>query len=740
MSGKNYETDTRELLSQAKFYESYARWNDAKNRYETWEEAVERVMNMHRHFYKNKMTPELKKLIDEVEEGYKNKLFLGAQRSLQFGGEQLLKNNAKIYNCTATYVDRPAVFQEAFFLLLSGCGAGFSILKKYVSKLPEIQERRKQAKVFQPEDSIEGWSDCVGVLISSYFVGGGTFPEYEGRRVYFDLTKIRPKGAMISGGFKAPGPEPLRKALDQIEYLLQGLVLKGIKKLKPIHVYDIIMYFADAAIAGGVRRSATDVIFDLDDEEMATAKTGNWFLENPQRGRSNNSALVLRNDITKEKFHEIMQNVKQFGEPGFVFAEDDTVVYNPCFEIGMYPIDITTGKSGWQACNLSEINGSKCLNKETFFEACRLAAIICTLQAGYTNFAYLGETTENIIRKEALIGVSITGWMNNPQILFDEDNLKEGAEIVKKWNKIVSEIININQAARCTTTKPSGNASVVLKTASGIHGEHAKRYIRNAQMNKDTEVSKLIKKINPYMVENSVWSASGSDYVISFPIIASGHSIFKKELEGVNLLKKVKFAQEHWVENGTNIDLCLNKNIRHNISNTINVPPDKWDEVEQYVFDNRHYFAGISFLPTSGDKDYAQAPFTEVLTEQELIDIYHEGSLFASGLIVDGMKVFNNLWIAIDTAKNNDLSTQESLDNQQDWIRRFFKFAENYFEGDIRKAEYCLKDVHNLHKWYKIQRNFKEIDFVNELESKKFVDADTLGAIACSGDACEIAF
>lgn len=734
----NSQVNARELLAQTKFFDSYSRFDDEKQRYETWDEAVERVMTMHETKYEDKMTEELSSYINEAREAYKNKLVLGAQRALQFGGEQILKNNMKLYNCTSTYVDRPRAFGEIFWALLSGSGVGFSVQKHHIAKLPEIAERKKQPKTFVIEDSIEGWADSLLVLLSSYFVGGGTHPEYEGRRVYFDTQFIRPKNAMISGGFKAPGPEPLRKALDKIEHLIQGLILKGVKQLEPIHVYDIVMHTSDAVLSGGVRRSATICLFSLDDIEMMNAKTGNWFMENPQRARSNNSVVLIRDQVTREQFTEIMKRTKEFGEPGFAFFDSTEFATNPCFEIGMLPFDFTTNQSGFQGCNLSEINGGAVTNEEIFYNACRAAAILGTLQAGYTNFPYMTEATKNIFERESLLGVSITGWMNSPDILFDEKVLRKGAQIVKDVNKKVAKLLGINPAARTTCTKPSGNASIQLLTESGIHGAHAPRYIRNAQMNKDSEVAQLIKKFNPYMVEDSVWSANGVDYVISFPITSPVGSIYKKDLYGVKLLEKVKLVQSVWVEEGTNVDLCVDPRIRHNVSNTVEVQWSQWDEVEQYIYDNRFVFSGISFLSASGDKDYAQAPFTAVMTEEEILENYGTGALFASGLIVDGIKLFSNLWRAFDIARDSSNQTQERLDIQLDWIRRYKKFADNFFNGDEKRAEYCLKDVFLLHRWTKIQQNFNDVDFVNNLSAKKFTDVDTLGAQNCSGGACEI--
>ena len=732
--------DTRKLLSEAKFYDGYSRFNDEQERYETWDEAVDRVMSMHEGFYSSKMN-KITEYVEEARDAYKQQYVLGAQRALQFGGEQILKHQMRMYNCTSSYADRPEFFGEVFYILLCGAGAGFSVQKHHVKKLPKIQARSKQPKTHVVEDSIEGWATAVDVLLSSYFVNGGKHPEYAGRRVYFDLSQIRPKGAKISGGFKAPGPDGLRLALDKIEHLLQAEIIdtKDPKKLRPIQVYDIVMYTADAVLSGGVRRSATICLFSPDDEEMMNAKTGNWFMDNPQRGRSNNSAVIVRNESTPEEFNKLMQSVREFGEPGFVFVNSKEHTTNPCVEIGMFPQ--IKGKSGWQGCNLTEINGGKCTSKEEFFKACRAASILGTLQAGYTDFKFLGSTSKKIFDREALIGASITGWMNNPDVLFDAEVLEEGARIVKEVNREVAEAIGINPAARTTCVKPSGNASVLLQTGSGIHAEHSEMYIRNVQMTKDSEVTAAIKASNPFMVEDSVWSATGSDVVVSFPILPKEGSIFKDELLGVDHLEKVKLAQKHWVEAGTNVELCADEGVRHNVSNTIIV--DDWDKVEKYVFENRNSFAGISFLPMTGDKDYNQAPNTAVISAKEMVKKYDTAAIFASGLVVDGLDAFPNLWQACATAQGmgDDLSLETS-DNalKKDWVRRFNSFAENYLDGDIKKAEYCLKDSYLLHKWNKINKNFKPISWKEDLTEKKYTEVDTLGAAACVGGGCEIEF
>lgn len=421
------------------------------------------------------------------------------------------------------------------------------------------------------------------------------------------------------------------------------------------------------------------------------------------------------------------------------FFANDILVSN-CVEIGMLPIT-ESGESGFQFCNLTEINGGKCESWEDFEIACKAASILGTLQAGYTNFKYLTPATKEITEREALIGVSITGWMNNPEILFDKENMIKGANLVKQVNAQVSKIIDINQAARTTTAKPSGNASTLLGTASGIHGEHAPRYFRHVQMNRMDEVAQLLEKVNPKMVERSVWSANDTDVVVAFPVISKEGSVYKKDLMGVKQLEYVKLAQQNWIEAGTNVELCRDSRLRHNVSNTITV--DDWDEVEGYIYQNRQWFAGISLLSSYGDRAYVQAPFTEVFDANQILEMYGEGALFASGLVVEALHAFNqNLWIACDTAMGFGLTLSEDSEDvlKRDWVRRAKKFADNYFDGDMTKMTFCLKDCYNLHKWNNIQKTIVDINFANELQEKVFVDADSLAGAACSGNQCEVVF
>lgn len=737
----------KDMLSSSKFYMGYSRWDDKLGRYESWEEAVARVMNMHREKYAHCMSPELAEAIDFAEQAYKDKVVLGAQRALQFGGPQIFQHEARMYNCSFSYCDRAEFFQHAMYLLLCGCGVGFSVQKHHIASMPKLRApSKKDAQVFVVPDSIEGWADAFGVLLSSYFVDGGTFPEYQGKQVHFDYSQIRPRGAFISGGFKAPGPDGLNRSIEKCRELLDGIAHRDLEiAMKPIHAYDFVMHMADAVLSGGIRRAATICIFSKDDQEMMKAKTGNWFESNPQRGRSNNSALLIRKDLTREEWAEIMKSVREFGEPGFIFSDSTEFGFNPCVEIGLYA-KTEDGRSGFQFCNLCEQNGSYCDTPEKWLRAAKAGAILGTLQAGYTNFTYLGQATREITEREALLGVSMTGWMSNPDVLFDKENQKMAAQHVLEVNKQIAKLIGINAAPRVTAVKPSGNASVLLGTDSGIHGAHSKQYFRNVQMTDQDAVTKLIQATNPKMVEESVWDANKKSVAVSFPIVSAPTAITKDKLYGTKQLDYVKNAQQNWIEYGTDESLSVDARLRHNVSNTISVEntPAAWAEVEQYIFDNRAYFAGISLMAGAGDKAYAQAPFTEVLRMSEITAKYGVGSMFASGLIVDGMKAFgNNLWLGCDTVlgMGKDLSGDDSdLLLARDWVRRAKKFAHNYFQGNLEVMVDCLKDVYNLHKWESIVNNLKVVDFSRELDQQVYTEVDTMGAQACAGGVCEVTF
>ena len=712
----------------------YARYDKNKKRRETYKESVDRVRNMMHRKYADK-SQEVHDLIDQSYDFMAKKRILGSQRALQFGGDPIFSHNARIYNCTVSFIDRLRFFQECMYMLLCGCGVGFSVQKHHIDKLPNLMTGKEGFAKYTIPDTIEGWSDAVGILVSSYFDHDGEFSEYKGKEIKFVFDQIRPKGSRISNGGKAPGPEPLKKALKNIKSVLDNALANGRTRIKPIEAYDIVMHASDAVISGGVRRSATICLFSPDDDEMAKAKTGNWFVENPQRGRSNNSALLLRDKTTKEQFSELMKSVKEFGEPGFVWADHVDFIVNPCVEVGFFPVDIETGRSGWQGCNLSTINCAKVNSKEEFIEAAKMASIVGTLQAGFTNFPYLGETSEKIFIRESLLGVSGTGWFEKHEICLDPEIQKEAASAVVETNKRVAELIGIPQAARTTCVKPEGTASCILGTSSGIHPHHAKRYIRRVQANKMESIYQHFQSINPRACEESVWSANGTDDVISFCVEVPDGSKTKNQITAIELLKTVKSTQVNWVMTGKSVELCTKKWLNHNVSNTINVKPEEWETVEDFIYDNREFFCGISLLPITGDKDYPQAPFTTVYLPSEMVSHYGDGVMFVSGLIEGALNLWeDNLWAACDglLGMGAPLKGKAKLD----WKERCQKFADKYFDGNVKKLTYCMKDVYNYKLWTELKREYSDVDYTDVHE--EYDNTQLEQALACSGGACEL--
>lgn len=744
----------KKFLSDLKLYSDYFKWNDNLGRYENWVEACEDIIEGHRKKYTKK---EIEPFLEKALKSISNQDVLASQRNLQYRYPQITAHNARIYNCTSHHMVKNDHFQKVLYLMLCGCGVGTSLMLPFVNNLSRIQKRTSGTKTFVVHDSIEGWADSLGVLLSSYFVDKQPFPEFAGYEVKFDYSQIREKGAFISGGFRAPGPDGLKQSLEKIETLIENWILQQGEKIRPILAFDILCHAADAVLSGGVRRSAMNMIVDPHDKEMINAKMGNWRTEHPHRARSNNSVLLMRNSVKKEEFEYLVNLNSGDSDIGFVFGNSWFDTFNPCYEIIKLPVLVKTDFSkieyeflsnfvekneeffGFQACNLTEINAEKCTSEQKFLESCESAAILGTLQAGYTNFPYLGAISEKIIRRESLLGVSITGWMNNPK-LFNAEWLKKGANLVKETNKELAKIIGINPAARTTCVKPSGNASVILGTASGIHSEHSETHFRIMQLTKNSDTAKWLKEHMEYILEDSVWSQTNSDYVVFVPIVNPKNGLFKKDYKGVKHLELIKLVQDNWVNEGTDEDLCVYKGLNHNTSCTVII--DNKQEIVDYIWNNKASFTAVSFLSDYGDKDFNQAPFTSVLTLEEIVKEYDKGALLASGLIVDGLHYFSdNLWSACDAILNEELpitGTREQVLLKKYWLKRAKKFAKNYFKNDLNKMVYCLKDLHLFHKWEVINRQFKEVDFSKILNKPEFHDISNYGAMSCSGGACEI--
>lgn len=281
---------------------------------------------------------------------------------------------------------------------------------------------------------------------------------------------------------------------------------------------------------------------------------------------------------------------------------------------------------------------------------------------------------------------------------------------------------------------------MLLGTSSGIHPAHSRRYFRIMQMNKQTEVAKVLSETNPVLLENSVWSASGNDYAVYIPIEEAEGSLFKDDLSDIDFVKAVETVYHNWVLPGTHRDRGYSDRITHNVSNTITV--QNWDNLFDHIFKNKSSFCGLSFMPSLGDKVYKQSPFTKVLSFEEIVEKYGTGAVFASGLIVDSLHAFDNdLWDTCQAVmdRNFDLSGDRyKVLLKKDVVRRIKKFAKNYFKNNLELATTCLKDVHLFHKWMVITREYKKIDFTSIDFKPSFVAVDTLGAVACSGGACEL--
>lgn len=729
-------------LQNFTFASKYARYNSELKRREIWKEAVNRVKGMMLDKYID--FPDVHPDIEWAYDLMLKKRVLGSQRALQFGGSPVLKHNARGYNCCSSYIDRLRFFQECMYLLLCGTGTGFSVQKHHIAKLPSLLKTKEGNKSFTIDDSIEGWSDAIGVLVSSYFNQTDLYPEYTGKNIDFKFHKIRAAGSFLSSSSgKAPGPEPLKKALSRIKAVLDECIIN--QSFRPIDAYDIVMHGSDAVLSGGVRRSATICLFSHDDLDMMSAKTGNWFEDQPQRARSNNSVVLVKDKTTYEQFKKIIEHTKQFGEPGFYLTEDTEQISNPCVEVSFYCYD-KQGNSGWQFCNLSTINCGKIKTKDDFYEAAKATAIIGTLQAGFTDFPYLGPVSEEITRNEALLGGSMTGIMDKHDICLNPEYQKHAAEIVKETNRLIAAKIGINPAARTTCIKPEGTTSCLLGTSSGIHPHHAKRYIRRVQVNITEPVYKFFKDYNETACQKSVWSANNSDEVICFPIEVEDGAKTKNQISALELLEIVKNSQINWVHSGKNIELCSKPWLQNNVSNTITVKPDEWDDVTKYIYDNKEYFCGISLLPESGDKDYPQAPFTTVHSSTEIVREYGEASIWCSGLIELCMQSFNDLWVASTAILNDNYKEELEITkskkelklaaDQIDCWERCRSFADKYFEGNLRRLTYCMKDVYNWKHYCDLIRNFQHVeyaDMVEETDNTKFEEL-----ASCAGGSCSI--
>jgi ribonucleoside-diphosphate reductase alpha chain len=575
---------SNKILSDVTVYMKYAKYVPELNRRETWEELVTRNKEMHFRKY-----PQLR---EEIESAYKyvyDKKILPSMRSLQFGGKPIDISPNRIYNCAYLPIDDYRAFGETMFLLLGGTGVGYSVQTHHIEKLPEIRKPNpKRTRRYLIADSIEGWADAVKALVKSYFESGSTF--------VFDFSDIRAKGArLVTSGGKAPGPQPLKECLIKLQGILDAK--EDGDRLSSIEVHDMVCYVADAVLAGGIRRAALISLFSADDEEMIACKSGNWWESNPQRGRANNSATLMRHKLTKEFFMDLWKRVELSGagEPGIYLTNDKDWGTNPCCEIALRP---------FQFCNLCEVNASDIESQEDLENRVRAAAFIGTLQAGYTDFHYLRPVWKRTTEKDALIGVSMTGIGSGTVLGYD---MKAAAKAVKTENERVADIIGINRSARTTTVKPAGTTSLALGTSSGIHAWHNDYYIRRIRVGKNEAIYSYLSTNHPELVEDEYFRPHDTA-VISIPQKAPEGAIMRFE-SPFQLLDRIKRVHLEWVKPGHR-----SGNNTHNVSATVSLRDDEWDLAGEWMWTNRDHYNGLSVLPYNGGT-YIQAPFEDCTEE-----------------------------------------------------------------------------------------------------------------------------
>jgi ribonucleoside-diphosphate reductase alpha chain len=563
-----------EVLQQIVHQRTYAK-TKADGRKESREETISRCEEMHTTKF-----PELKDKISKAFAEVKAGRCVPSMRTLQFGGEAVSRSHARAYNCSFAALTSWDDFADLFYLLCCGTGAGYSVQRHHIEQLPAIDYDNGLGSIFVVPDSKEGWANAITTVLNN--------PSTE-----LDVHLVRRKGEPLSSGGTASGPEALLKTIAEVKAILRRA--NG-RKLRPIEAHDVMCHVADGVVVGGVRRAALISLFDADDKEMLTCKHGMWWDSNPQRARSNNSAVLLRDD---PKFNSKLDTVltmmfdSNCGEPGISLSNNRDMGANPCHEISL--------RDG-QLCNLTEINVAACNTEDEFYTAVEAAVTIGTLQASYTDFNYIQDKWKKNCEEEALLGVSLTGqaqnWNNLTTWLSNKERLHKATVGL---NLNLSAEIGINPAARIMTTKPSGSTSAWLGTTSGIHAAHSEYYIRRVRVDKSDPIAKKLE--NSKFVEVDLFNPE--NLVVSFPVAAPDAIIRDKET-AVDLMERAKHIHTNWIRPGH-----ISGDNTHNVSLTVSYKKEEEEEVKQWMSDNSDTWAGISLLPYDGGT-YSQSPFEEI--------------------------------------------------------------------------------------------------------------------------------
>jgi len=606
------------MLSEYVFKSKYAKYLPEKKRRENWSESVDRMMSMHLSRF-----PSLATDIEFCREMVKARKVVGSQRALQFGGQAILERNMRMHNCVSTYANRPRFFAEYLWLLMSGCGAGFSIQSHHVGQLPPVQ-KPDGVETHIVGDSAYGFAEATDALFNAYF-RGTALPA-------FDYSAIRAEGLRLRFGGKAPGATPIKNALERVAVVLDGCVGR---KMRPIEVFQCAMHLALSVGKGGSRRCASIATFDISDDEMLKSKTGEWYIAHPEYACANISAVALRDNVNFKSFENVFEFTREYGEPAVIFQTSKEFTYNPCVEALMCPMLIKynghivehytlelikfenrskweslgyTFEAGWQACNLSSINGALVRSAEDFKQAATAAAILGTLQCSYSETGYLGDVSKQIIERENLLGVSICGVMDSPEILLNAKILSDVAKHVLKVNEEISALLNIRPSSRVTLEKPEGSTSLVFQSGFGIHARHSKKYIRRIYAEASEPLVKAYENANPLSVVTTTSEAANK--IIAFAETSPEHALTRHDMSAVEFMDISKKFYLNWVIPGTRANRL--EGATHNISMTVSVKNDEWESVMLFFWENRDYFCGISFLPMFGDYVYQNPPYQEV--------------------------------------------------------------------------------------------------------------------------------
>ena len=575
---------SNKILSDITAYMKYAKYLPLEGRRETWEEVCNRNMEMHLKKFSDKGTSFAEEIVDIYQNYVIPKKILPSMRSMQFAGKPIEISPNRIYNCAYMPVDNIACFHEAMFLLLGGTGVGYSVQRHHVRELPDIRKPNPdRTRKIVIEDSIMGWADAVKELFRSYTGELTQTPRF----IYDD---IRPKGAPLkTSGGKAPGPVPLEKAIVNIKGILHEK--EDNQKLTPLECHDIMCHIADAVLSGGIRRAALISLFSMDDEEMINSKSGQFWDNAPHRMRANNSAVILRHKIDRPTFKKVWNRIEKGGkgEPGIYFSNDKDWGTNPCCEIALRP---------YQFCNLTEINASNVKDQDDLNARVRAATFLGTLQASYTDFHYLREIWTTTTEKDALLGVSMTGLASNKVNHLD---ITGAVYMAKAENARVAEIIGINKAARLTCIKPSGTASCVIGSSSGIHAWHSPYYIRRVRVMKNEPIYNYLSIMHPELVTDDMWNTQGA--IIEIPQKAPNGALVKELEDSFGFLERVKNATMRWVNPGHSEGQNT-----HNVSATVYIKDGDWNEVGEWMWLNRHFYNGLSCFPYD-ETAYDQPPF-----------------------------------------------------------------------------------------------------------------------------------